>query len=126
MSREIKFRGKNSKNEWVCGHYAELATQGDYLTTSIIDNGFVNVVNPETLCQYTGLADKNGTEIYEGDVILIHEQNFIVKYFEGGFCLFESNDKDAWMHEDWQDLRAYAWAGEVIGNIHDHQHLMEE
>ena len=92
MAREIKFRAKNTKNEWVYGEYAELATQEDYLVPSIIDAGFAHVVNPETLGQYTGLTDKNGKEIYEGDTVahngkVRQTELLLVEFVDGAFCL---------------------------------------
>ena len=76
--REIKFRGKEiNTGEWVYGFY----TQGSFIDPNteketvrhIIDNGMLLDVVPETICQYIGLTDKNGKEIYEGDKLKVNE-----------------------------------------------------
>jgi len=119
--RDIKFRGKTKEGEWFYGDLVINRPSQSYRIvkdfalvrpSSHTKDGFdycggvFNDVIPETIGQFTGLKDKNGVEIYEGDHF--GEPNYPVQWDE---------DCGAFMHEG--ELMHYADCWEVIGNIHD-------
>lgn len=89
--------------------------------TSTKDWMNVKTVNPETVTQYTGLTDKNGRKIFEGDIIHGNLGNFVVRWSDNisGFVAEEKERAHPCMNRG--TMKCY----EVIGNIYDNPELLE-
>lgn len=128
--REIIFRGKRiENNEWVYGYYHVLTdTLANTVEHCILQEyrHTSDVVAPETVGQYTGLKDKNGKQIFEGDILLWKYlssstgENMLVDY-EEKFAEFVVKFKGR-EHGIWNE---FCKTVEVIGNIHDNPELLQ-
>lgn len=136
--RDILFRAKRIDNgEWVYGCYIKTRDYLDnreiHLIIDIDSTVFpvneitdTNEVNLETLGQYTGLTDKNGAKIFEGDIVL--------KRTYQGKKLFPVAYHDGMFHCGWGGGSSTATHGytladkqiEVIGNVYDNSELLED
>lgn len=134
MKREIKFRGKNEDYcKWEYGFLADILED----TAVIIPNGTAlsKSVILSTVGQFAGLYDKNGKEIYEGDIISLNGENEkIVKFIDeqAAFCLANISDlkHEKWMYI-WQHPSSDWWKSYnreiiVIGNAHDNPELLKQ
>lgn len=116
MNREIKFRGKSiSTGKWI---YAQIHGFGMDL--------FPVVVYADTISQYTGLYDKNGKEIYEGDIVLQQGYNgkkmpMVVRFENGAFIVGYHKGSSTRKTPMLVSCKC-----EVIGNIHDNKDLLNE
>ena len=125
MNREIKFRGKMiPENEWIFGTILRIQFPDPrYMPDWNMPYKMVQgEVNPDTIGQYTGLHDKNGKEIYEGDIVKIKyrdEDIGKVIYEHNGFSIDVTN-----MNKNYGRVSFVNNFMEVIGNIYDNPELL--
>lgn len=146
---DIKFRGKRADNgEWVYGYYCERQNnRGEIIESVIFEDAYEQIFNgrklicselkyechrviPETVGQYTGLKDKNGKEIYDGDIVIYPDSNIFnhdeivnrgyVDYDEESMSYYFTNRETVEMDEI--DISTDV---EVIGNIYENSELLE-
>ena len=140
--REILFRGKTEQGKWIFGFYhnetsiESPASERKITRHHIYTKDFDKFVIPETVGQYTGLTDKNGNKIFEGDIVSTK-----YKLGRGGYYVFEvyynenlcqfaltinSGSYTKNKQYDWLQLTSLkANKVEIIGNIHDNPELLE-
>lgn len=136
--REIKFRAWDAKSH-------EMVFNVNVNDGKPVKPGYQwfnsqNTVRDSKLMQYTGLKDKNGTDIYEGDIVETHDQNNIIEYQHGSFMLiglhedrYERNYSYLYHHlidSTIPDMEGSRFDGitttlEVIGNIYQNPDLLE-
>lgn len=147
MNREIKFRGKMiPENEWIYGTLLRIPHPPVCMGKEESDKYYIQFADPrympdwnmpykmvqgevktETIGQYTGLKDKNGKEIYEGDIVIDREDEVIGDIVwnkeEASFyfsILYENGTYEEEKLNDWVDVL------EVIGNITDNPELLKD
>lgn len=141
--REILFRGKRMDNmEWINGflfiskkmyyilplneihYFFNYIKEGEHLFGSFIE------VVPETVGQYTGLKDKNGVKIFEGDIVSYFNKDILnseVIYKNGCFMFKFISEYTQRMRQTKQEpiFNNVSVCGEIIGNIHDNSELLK-
>lgn len=145
MSREILFKAKRKdwrelpKEEWWVEGYYVLCRKHRYILPIVNKNiGYDEredewvEIDPETICQYTGLTDKNGKRIWENDVVICKQEvesnhmNYSIEigFVEMDYGAFGLHRKQGFYRpfKDWLEDYEY----EVQGNIFDDPELLEE
>lgn len=144
MNRVIKFKGKSvDSSEWIKGYYYKECDNTyiieDRQKVSMLNRNEAVLIDPDSVCQFTGFLDKNGKEIYEGDVLRSDNYPYsciednerdnyyaVVYYCEEGafFCIVTAVNPDSkvcgisdGIGDDVQKEKMKNF--EVVGNIHE-------
>lgn len=143
MNREILFRGKRIDNgEWIQGSLVTGAfvksdtgqdipyifntdecSNADCFEDFTDDYGYYEVY-PATVGQFTGLTDKNGVKIFEGDIVKATTDKHMVIGWSKRFASYII-DRDGWAFSHWFGESMEAHEVKVIGNIHDNPELIK-
>ena len=143
--REILFRGKRTDNgEWIYGYRVKLGRESfsdperygicnkaiPLGGSGVCYNLKIDEVVPETVGQYTGLTDRNGKQIFEGDIVTtdLARVHLMVEFRVGCRFIFNRNDGGKDCHDIMlpieNESRTEYEYGEVIGNIYDNPELL--
>jgi uncharacterized phage protein (TIGR01671 family) len=139
--KTIKFRGRDERGYWHIGWLVETNDGGIYIAENDegwTDDGFHNDdfsgwynVLEKTIGQFTGLLDKNGKEIYEGDIVKFTKWDGklvkgLVKWDDSNPCMC-IEFKTEYKQTDWEYdfIKCGTMKIEVIGNIHDNPELLK-
>lgn len=139
--RTIKFRGRDENGKWWYGDLRHTMMVYGQAHIRIVDNGLEQLrltehwsdrINPETVGQFTGLLDRNGKEIYEGDVFTFGRLTGIITWHPDGYwCIHTSRSEIEYcsyntLGEMIKHLNSNNIEYGVIGNIHDNPELIKE
>lgn len=132
MEDRYLFKAKRLDNgEWVVGFYTYIHEKHYIYTGQLIHSGLYDVaerfeVDPSTICRCTGMKDKNGKLIYEGDIVKCLYNDYGEKGVYIGkvihredTCCFVDANSESTDYEWWEEEK------EVIGNIFDNAELLE-
>lgn len=140
--REILFKAKQIDNgEWVEGSFLNFDSDSGYcyiiptyktattLPAELLILARIKLVDPETLCQFTGLCDKNGNKIWENDILMAHlDESYpedvtyeTVEWNVAGWVGHETGSIDRQYLNEF-DMKHF----EVVNNIFDNSELLQE
>lgn len=136
--REILFKAKQIDNgEWIEGSLIDLDIDSGYCyivqpykKASILPIIFLitdrmKLVDPETLCQFTGLCDKNGNKIWENDILRLDDGTVLKvswHHFKASWVI----SKKGWLYNHFFGEAVEPEDIEAIGNIYDNPELLQE
>ena len=122
--REIKFRAQDFTKTWKYG-YVAIGNESAVLFPKMKDGSVMIDIQiyvlPETVGQYTGLKDKNGTEIYEGDCVLLEGVGVFNVRYSTSMCQFGLYGERGFI-DALKELQADRYV--VVGNIYDNSELL--